>query len=75
MLYLVHAIAGVEDGQTLRMAVGQKEIFVTIRVAESDYFTRDGPDVHTDADISISEAVLGGTVRVEGIYDHQTIQV
>jgi len=31
---------GVEDGQTVRVAVGQKEVFVTFRVTKSDYFRR-----------------------------------
>lgn len=67
--------AGVEDGQTIRMAVGNKEVFVTFRVEKSRYFRRDGPDVHTDAEISISQAVLGGTIRVQGVYEDQTIQI
>jgi len=67
--------AGVEDGQTIRMAVGRKEIFVTFRVEKSRYFRRDGPDVHTDAEVSLAQAVLGGTIRAEGVYEDQTIQI
>ncbi|XP_071652407.1 LOW QUALITY PROTEIN: protein tumorous imaginal discs, mitochondrial [Temnothorax longispinosus] len=67
--------AGVEDGQTIRMALGRKEIFVTFRVEKSRYFRRDGPDVHTDAEVSLAQAVLGGTIRVEGVYEDQTIQI
>lgn len=64
-----------EDGQTVRMPVGRKEIFITFRIAKSDYFRRDGADVHTDAEISLSQALLGGTIRVRGIYEDQTVQV
>lgn len=46
-----------------------------IQVARSDYFRRDGPDVHTDAGITLSQAVLGGTVRVQGIYDDIMLKV
>ncbi|XP_072750992.1 protein tumorous imaginal discs, mitochondrial isoform X2 [Anoplolepis gracilipes] len=67
--------AGVEDGQTIRMPIGKKEIFVTFRVEKSRYFRRDGPDVHTDAEVSLAQAVLGGTIRVEGVYEDQTIQI
>ncbi|KAL1506701.1 hypothetical protein ABEB36_006016 [Hypothenemus hampei] len=67
--------AGIEDGQTVRMSVGNKEIFVTFRVDKSDYFKRDGPDVHTEADISVSQALLGGTIRVQGLYEDQVIQI
>ena len=45
------------------------------RVEKSRYFRRDGSDVHTDAEISLSQAILGGTIRVQGVYDDQTIQV
>lgn len=67
--------AGVEDGQTVRMTVGSKELFITFKVEKSRYFRRDGADVHTDADISLSQALLGGTIRIQGVYEDQTIQV
>ena len=70
-----YCVAGVEDGQTVRMPVGNKEVFITFRVEKSEYFRRDGADVHTDAEISLSQAVLGGTIRVRGLYEDQTVQV
>lgn len=42
---------------------------------KSRYFQRDGADVHTEANISLSQAILGGTIRVQGVYEDQTIQV
>lgn len=71
----INVPAGVEDGQTLRMQVGNKELFITFRVAKSDYFKREGADVHTDAIISISQAVLGGSIRLQGIYEDLTIKI
>ncbi|XP_050298079.1 protein tumorous imaginal discs, mitochondrial-like isoform X2 [Anthonomus grandis grandis] len=67
--------AGIEDGQTVRMSVGNKELFVTFRVDKSDYFKRDGADVHTEADISVSQALLGGTIRIQGLYEDQILQI
>ncbi|XP_049878697.1 protein tumorous imaginal discs, mitochondrial-like isoform X3 [Pectinophora gossypiella] len=67
--------AGVEDGQTVRMAVGNNEVFVTFKVEASNYFRRDGPDVHTDCAISVAQAVLGGTVRIQGVYEDHTLQI
>lgn len=64
-----------EDGQTVRMQVGQKEVFITFRVERSDYFRRDGSDVHTDAFITLSQAVLGGSVRIQGIYEDLTLDI
>lgn len=72
---MVPVPAGVEDGQTIRLAVGRKEVFVTFRVEKSRYFRRDGSDLHTDAEISLAQAILGGTIRVEGVYEDQTIQI
>lgn len=57
------------------MAVGNKEIFITFRVEKSKYFRRDGPDVHTDAEISVAQAILGGVTRVEGVYEMLTLQI
>nr|XP_053652856.1 protein tumorous imaginal discs, mitochondrial-like isoform X1 [Cherax quadricarinatus] len=67
--------AGVEDGQTLRMTVGRKEVFVRINVTKSDYFRREGADIHTDTTISLAQAALGGATRVQGIYEDITLQI
>lgn len=42
---------------------------------KSNYFRRDGVDIHTDANISISQALLGGSIRIKGIHDDHTVQV
>lgn len=68
-------VEGIEDGQTVRMPLGKKELFVTFRVEKSDYFKRDGADVHTEAEISVAQAVLGGTIRIQGLYEDHTLQV
>lgn len=67
--------AGIEDGQTVRMQVGKKELFVTFRVEASRHFKRKGADVHSSATISLAQAVLGGTVRVEGVYEDEWLNV
>uniref|UniRef100_A0A7N8YHG5 DnaJ heat shock protein family (Hsp40) member A3a n=1 Tax=Mastacembelus armatus TaxID=205130 RepID=A0A7N8YHG5_9TELE len=61
--------AGVEDGQTVRMPVGKKEIFITFRVQKSPVFRRDGADIHSDLYISVAQAILGGTARTQGLYE------
>ncbi|CAG5104412.1 Similar to l(2)tid: Protein tumorous imaginal discs, partial [Cotesia congregata] len=72
---IVPVPAGVEDGQTIRMAVGTKEVFITFRVEKSRYFRRDGADVHTDAEISLAQAALGGTIKIQGVYEDHTVQI
>ena len=67
--------AGIEDGQTVRMTVGSKEVFITFNVAPSDYFRRQGADVHTDAKISLAQAALGGAIRVQGINEDLNVQI
>merc|ERR1719340_12172 len=67
--------AGIEDGQTVRMPVGNREVFITFRVEKSNYFTRKGADVHTEAAISLAQAALGGTIRVQGIYEDINLQI
>lgn len=73
--YYYYFLIGIEDGQTIRILVNRNEVFVTFKVEKSDYFRRDGSDIHTDAKISISQALLGGSIRVKGIYDDHTVQV
>ncbi|XP_068276201.1 dnaJ homolog subfamily A member 3, mitochondrial isoform X1 [Nyctibius grandis] len=72
---MVPVPAGVEDGQTVRMPVGKKEIFITFRVQKSSVFRRNGADVHSDLLISIAQAVLGGTARCQGLYETINITI
>uniref|UniRef100_A0A3Q2DT17 DnaJ heat shock protein family (Hsp40) member A3b n=1 Tax=Cyprinodon variegatus TaxID=28743 RepID=A0A3Q2DT17_CYPVA len=61
--------SGVENGQTVRMAVGSKEILITFRVQKSPVFRRNGTDIHSDALISVAQAILGGTATTQGLYE------
>ncbi|EHH60129.1 Tumorous imaginal discs protein Tid56-like protein [Macaca fascicularis] len=67
--------AGVEDGQTVRMPVGKREIFITFRVQKSPVFRRDGADIHSDLFISIAQALLGGTARAQGLYETINVMI
>lgn len=67
--------AGVEDGQTIRTTVDGREYFLTFTVEKSKEFRRQGSDVHSDVAVSLSQAVLGGVVRVHGLYDDYRMNV
>uniref|UniRef100_A0A8C7VAY8 DnaJ homolog subfamily A member 3, mitochondrial n=1 Tax=Oncorhynchus mykiss TaxID=8022 RepID=A0A8C7VAY8_ONCMY len=72
---MVPVPAGVEDGQTVRMPVGKKEVFITFRVQKSPVFRRDGADIHSDVLISVAQAVLGGTARAQGLYETVNLSI
>ncbi|RXN24183.1 dnaJ -like protein [Labeo rohita] len=72
---MVPVPAGIEDGQTVRMPVGKKEIFITFRVQKSPIFRRDGADIHSDVMISVAQAILGGTVRAQGLYETVNLSI
>uniref|UniRef100_A0A8B9KF87 DnaJ homolog subfamily A member 3, mitochondrial n=1 Tax=Astyanax mexicanus TaxID=7994 RepID=A0A8B9KF87_ASTMX len=72
---MVPVPAGIEDGQTVRMPVGNKEIFITFRVQKSPVFRRDGPDIHSEVQISVAQAILGGTVRAQGLYETVNLSI
>ena len=67
--------SGVEDGQTMRVNLGSSEVFITFRVKISDKFRRDKEDIHTEINLSLVQATLGGAVKVPGIYDDHVLQV
>jgi len=67
--------AGVEDGQSIRTHVDGREFFIKFAVEKSKKFRRQGSDVHSDSEISLSQAVLGGIVRVNGLYDDYRLNV
>ncbi|XP_063054604.1 dnaJ heat shock protein family (Hsp40) member A3b isoform X2 [Engraulis encrasicolus] len=72
---MVPVPAGVDDGQTVRMPVGQKEIHITFKVQRSPLFRRDGPNIHSDVNISVAQAILGGTARAEGLHGPISIEI
>ncbi|THD38384.1 MAG: J domain-containing protein [Sphingomonas sp.] len=63
--------AGVETGTQMRLTGkgqpgpgGAGDAIITIEVQPHRFFTRDGDDIRIDLPISLSEAVLGASVRV-----------
>lgn len=40
------------------------------QVEDSSVFERDGFDIHSDTNISFTQAVLGGEVRIPGLSGH-----
>ncbi|KAI3388262.1 hypothetical protein SNEBB_000703 [Seison nebaliae] len=73
--------AGVANGQTLRVAVPSsnglqnQEIFITFKVKPSKYFRREKDDLHSDVQITIGQALLGGTVRFRGLYGQSELKI
>ncbi|XP_062514668.1 dnaJ homolog subfamily A member 3, mitochondrial-like [Corticium candelabrum] len=67
--------AGVDEGQTLKLSSQKGTVFVRIAVEVSDMFVRDGINVHSTAKISLSQAVLGGTVRTPGLYGPLDVKI
>ena len=68
--------AGISDGQTLRLSLGGgQEVFITCRVGQSDYFRREGYNVTSTAYISLSQALLGGIIRITGLHDDINLRI
>ena len=68
--------AGISDGQTLRLSLGGgREVFITCRVGQSDYFRREGYNLHSTAFISLSQALLGGIIRITGLHEDINLRI
>ncbi|CAC5406587.1 DNAJA3 [Mytilus coruscus] len=68
--------AGIEDDSTLKVGIGTTDyIYVTIKVAKSRDFKRQGADLHSEVHISVAQAVLGGTVRIPGVYEEILLNI
>jgi len=68
--YSVPIPAGVVDDQTLVIRIGETDVKMFVRVEDSEIFTRDGSDIGSHVTISIAQAVLGGSRKVDSIYDN-----
>ncbi|MFA6145716.1 MAG: molecular chaperone DnaJ [Patescibacteria group bacterium] len=68
--------AGISSGQTIRLSgqgeAGKKngragDLYVRIKVISDNRFNRQGDDILSEKEISVSQAILGGVVEVETI--------
>lgn len=66
-------VPGVDDNETIKVfgsggadpdGSQPGDLYVTIRVREDPVFRREGADIHVDAVLSITQAILGGTIQV-----------
>jgi len=46
-----------------------------VQVEKSRTFRREGADIHSDVVVSLSQAILGGTIRIPGIAEHILLNV
>jgi molecular chaperone DnaJ len=76
--------AGVDSGNQVRL-VGQGEaghrngptgnLYIRVAVKDHSLFRRDGTDVHVDVPITLSQAVLGGKVRVPTLENEVDVKI
>jgi molecular chaperone DnaJ len=66
--------AGIDTGMNLRLGgqgaegdpgAPRGDLMVTVIVEEDEYFHREGADVHVEVPISVTQAILGGSVDVK----------
>ncbi|XP_021908934.1 chaperone protein dnaJ GFA2, mitochondrial-like [Carica papaya] len=51
------------------------DLYVTIKVREDPVFRREGADIHVDAVLSVTQAVLGGTIQVPTLTGDVVVKV
>ena len=51
------------------------DAYLSFQVEKSRLFRREGADIHSDVTISLSQAVLGGSIRIPGIYENILLNV
>lgn len=80
----INVPAGISQGQQLRVpGKGGRgsnggpngDLYIEILVDKDDTFTRDGNDIHVDAEVPLITAVLGGYLDVKTVYGIQTLEV
>ncbi|KAK9684137.1 hypothetical protein RND81_10G188900 [Saponaria officinalis] len=66
-------VPGVANDETIKVSrsggadpdgYGPGDLYVIIKVREDPVFRREGSDIHVDAILSITQAILGGTIQV-----------
>ncbi|KAI8021161.1 hypothetical protein LOK49_LG03G02877 [Camellia lanceoleosa] len=75
---------GVDDNETMKVyrsggadPDGNQpgDLYATIKVREDPVFRQEGPDIHVDAVLSITQAILGGTIQVPTLMGDVVLKV
>ncbi|KAI8040353.1 hypothetical protein M5D96_006293 [Drosophila gunungcola] len=74
---MVPVPSGSRDGDVLSLVnpATKQQVTYRLTVPGSDYFRRVGNDIQTDKQLNISEAILGGTFQVRGLYESLELRV
>ncbi|KNA18328.1 hypothetical protein SOVF_071750 [Spinacia oleracea] len=77
-------IPGVDNDSTIKVSrnggadpdgYGPGDLYVIIKVREDPVFRREGSDIHVDAVLSITQAILGGTIQVPTLTGDVVVKV
>ncbi|OVA11192.1 Heat shock protein DnaJ [Macleaya cordata] len=69
----IDVLPGVDNNETIKIPRSggadpdgnqPGDLYITINVREDPVFRREGPDIHVDAVLSVTQAILGGTIQV-----------
>ncbi|KAK9123039.1 hypothetical protein Sjap_012641 [Stephania japonica] len=80
----INVIPGIDDNETIKIPRSggadpdgnqPGDLYVTVKVQEDPVFRREGPDIHVDTVLSVSQAVLGGTIQVPTLTGDVVIKV
>ncbi|XP_027909229.1 chaperone protein dnaJ GFA2, mitochondrial-like isoform X2 [Vigna unguiculata] len=75
---------GIDTNETIKVFGGggadpdrdhHGDLYVTIKVREDPVFRREGSDIHVDAVLSITQAILGGTIQVPTLTGEVVLKV
>lgn len=76
--------AGIAEGETIRLSgkgeVGLKgatagDLYITMRILNDPNFSREGDDILSEVDISISQAVLGDKIKILTLDGEVTLKI
>ncbi|MCL7024390.1 hypothetical protein MKW94_016337 [Papaver nudicaule] len=80
----INVMAGIDDSETLKIYSsggsdpdGHRpgDLYVTIKVRKDPIFRREGSDIHVNANLSINQAILGGTIQVPTLTGDVVVKV
>ncbi len=80
----VNIPAGINVGQQIRVkGKGERgisggpngDLYVEIKIAPDENFTRDGNDIHTNLDLGFADAALGTNVDVKTVYGDVSVEI
>lgn len=66
---------GIKDNEKLKLVIKDHVFWIVVKIKKDPYYRIENSDVHTDAEISVAQAIFGGKTKIKGLYGIEEVAI